>query len=270
MEKTHNLGEPIARGRTAEVFAWPENRVFKLYYDWLSTGSIEREYRISQQAFAAGVPVPQPFELIPWGDRLGIVFERVNGPTMLQLMLKQPWKVAKFSRDLAEIHSSIHQTPLVGVSSYKDIWMNNIKRVSGLSDEVKLKLIEKVNQFQEMNQLCHFDLHPDQVIYTDKGVLILDWMTASSGDPAADVARTKILLTIGKPPGTSWFIRVLVGVLGSTAYHYYLKRYLKLNRDFNRNQIDNWFAPVAAVRLLEGIELEEKRLKKIVDKFMSS
>jgi uncharacterized protein (TIGR02172 family) len=266
MKKIDNLGKPIARGRTADVYAWSQNRVLKLYYDWLSAGSIEREYQISRQAFDAGVPVPQPFELIKIENRLGIVFERVNGPTMLQLLLKQPWKVAKFSRELAEIHSSIHRTPLIGVSSYKETWLNNIMRVSGIPDEVKNKLIEKVKQFPELNQLCHFDLHPDQVIYTDKGALILDWMTACSGDPAADVARTKILLTIGKPPDASWFMLSLIDILGSTAYHFYLKRYLELNPDFDRNRIDDWFAPVAAVRLLEGIEFEEGRLRKIVGK----
>ncbi|MBE0687130.1 MAG: hypothetical protein IH585_14160, partial [Anaerolineaceae bacterium] len=85
-----------------------------------------------------------------------------------------------------------------------------------------------------------------------------------SGDPAADVARTQILLTIGKPPDASWWMRMLADILGKIANHYYQQRYLKLNSSVSKEKIKTWLAPVAAVRLLENIELEAPRLMKII------
>jgi hypothetical protein len=35
------LGQPIARGRTAEIYAWHSGQVLKLFYDWLSLENIE-------------------------------------------------------------------------------------------------------------------------------------------------------------------------------------------------------------------------------------
>ncbi len=37
------LGKPIALGRTAEVYAWQDNQVLKLYFDWCPPDWIEYE-----------------------------------------------------------------------------------------------------------------------------------------------------------------------------------------------------------------------------------
>jgi aminoglycoside phosphotransferase (APT) family kinase protein len=269
MDSSIKLGKVIARGRTAEVYAWAENQVLKLFYDWVSLESVNKEYEITQQAYQAGVPVPQVFELIHHENRHGTVYESVAGPTMLQLLVTRPWQVGKLSRQLAELHFAIHQVPLEGIPSYRERWLSDIERVPNLSPDVKARLLVIVNQIPEVNQLCHFDFHPDQVIFTARGPLILDWMTACSGDPAADVARTQILLTIGKPPDASWWMRILADVLGNLAYHYYQQRYLELNPSVSQEMIQTWLAPVAAVRLLEKIELEAPRLMKVIDKLLS-
>lgn len=263
------LGKVIARGRTAEVFTWAENQVLKLFYDWVSLRSVQKEHEITRLADQAGVPVPQAFELIHHENRYGIVYERVSGPTMLQLLVTKPWQVRKLSRQLADLHFAIHQVPLEGMPSYRDQWLSDIERVPYLSPEVKARMLVIVNQIPEVNQLCHLDFHPDQVVFTARGPLILDWMTACSGDPAADVARTQILLTIGKPPDASLWMRMLADVLGSVANHYYQKRYLELNPSVSQEMIQTWLAPVAAVRLLENIELEAPRLMKMIDKLLS-
>jgi aminoglycoside phosphotransferase (APT) family kinase protein len=45
---------------------------------------------------------------------------------------------------------------------------------------------------------------------------VIDWMTAIQGHPAADVARTRLLLTIGEPPQAG-AIRLLL-LLGRRLY----------------------------------------------------
>mgnify|MGYP001179422252 CR=1 FL=1 len=270
MESFKKPGKIIARGRTAEVYDWSELQVLKLFYEWMPLPSIQREFEITQLAFAAKIPVPQAFQLEQIDGRNGIIYEKVNGPTMLALILKQPWTVARFSRQLAEFHSAIHRLPLGGMVSFRERWFSDIQEVSGLSAQDREKLMQWVGQFPDVNQLCHFDFHPDQVMFTSRGVRILDWMTACSGDPAADVARTKILLTIGKPPDAGWLLRTFADFLGAAAFYFYQKKYLALNPEMTQERIDAWFPALAAVRLLEDIEGEETRLRRIVKRFLSS
>jgi aminoglycoside phosphotransferase (APT) family kinase protein len=256
----------IARGRTAEVYFWGENQVIKLFYDWVSPESVYREAENTRLAFQEGAPAPQIFELIQLENRNGIVYEWIEGPTILQLLLSKPWQVKQLSRQFAEIHFSIHQIPLDGMTSYRDRWLSDIERVTGLSADDKEKLIARVAKIPEGSQLCHFDFHPDQIVYSQRGVVILDWMNVCRGDPAADVARTKILLTIGKPPDSSWWMRVFAGILGNLANYYYQKRYQELNPAITKEMIQTWLAPVAAVRLLEKIEYEAPKLRNLISK----
>jgi len=265
-----NMEKPIARGRTAEVFTWSENQVLKLFFDWMPLSSVQGEYEITRLAYQAGAPVPQVFDLIDMNARHGIIYELVSGPTMLKLLLSQPWQVKKLSQQLAEFHYAIHQIPLDGIASYRDRWFNQIERVDKISTEMKQRLKSCVMNIPEQNQLCHFDFHPDQIVYTQRGALILDWMTACRGDPAADVARTQLLLTVGKPPDSNWLLRFLADGLGRIANHYYQQRYFELNPAVTRTTVQAWLAPVAAVRLLEDIEFEAPILLKIINKFMSS
>ena len=42
-----SLGDPIALGRTAEVYAWEEGQVLKLFHDWVPTDQVEYEAHIA-------------------------------------------------------------------------------------------------------------------------------------------------------------------------------------------------------------------------------
>ncbi len=73
------MSEMIGEGRTAQIFASDEGRVLKLFYDWVDLSSVKREFEATQVAFFAGVPVPQPYEVIEQNGRKGIIYERIMG-----------------------------------------------------------------------------------------------------------------------------------------------------------------------------------------------
>jgi aminoglycoside phosphotransferase (APT) family kinase protein len=108
------------------------------------------------------------------------------------------------------------------------------------------------------DKVCHGDFHPGNVLITEKGAVVIDWMTARSGNPWADVARTSMIISIGaKRAGkqVSPIIRSLINL-----YHRaYLKRYLKLLPDTN-NELKRWLPVIAAARLDEQIESEHEAL----------
>jgi len=48
----------IARGRTAEVLAWKDQQVLKLFYDWVPAGLIARESQAARLVSALDIPTP--------------------------------------------------------------------------------------------------------------------------------------------------------------------------------------------------------------------
>ena len=69
----------------------------------------EHEAAVMRRAEAAGVPVPRVLEVHP--DAL--VLERIEGPTMLEEIGRQPWRFATHARELGRLHRRILQAGLV-------------------------------------------------------------------------------------------------------------------------------------------------------------
>ncbi|MFI1467891.1 phosphotransferase family protein [Streptomyces wuyuanensis] len=49
--------------------------------------------------------------------------------------------------------------------------------------------------------MLHLDLHPGNVILTQRGPVVIDWCNAGAGDPAADVAMTMVTVGSADVPG---------------------------------------------------------------------
>jgi serine/threonine protein kinase len=111
-------------------------------------GRPAREAEIMEHARAHGFRVPDVIDVL---DK-ALVLERIDGPTMLADIRRRPWRVARHARTLAELHRQLHRIPF------------------------------------EDERLLHLDLHPDNVLLSKKGPVVIDWANARSGAPALDVA----------------------------------------------------------------------------------
>ena len=82
--------EVIGRGRTAEILAWGDGRAMKLYVEGSSREYVAREALVSRVVARLGLPAPAVYDaptpdgLYDIGGRLGILYERVDGPTMMR------------------------------------------------------------------------------------------------------------------------------------------------------------------------------------------
>jgi aminoglycoside phosphotransferase (APT) family kinase protein len=140
--------------------------------------------------------------------------------------------------------------------------MHTIIRAPHLSDDLRKRVLNLLATLTDGESVCHGDFHPGNVLITDQGAVVIDWMTASSGNPWADVARTSMILTIGaKGAGkqVSPMIRSIINLYHRT----YLKQYLKHIPD-RRNELKQWIPVIAAARLDEQIDLEREGLIKLV------
>jgi hypothetical protein len=219
---------------------------------------VEHEAMVAHAITTAGIPSPAAGEIVEVNHRRGLVYERVSGISMLQDMNMHPWTIFKHAHTLAELQVKINQLSISGLQSAKEGLMYTIRRALYLDDELRARVLKYLTALQDGEKVCHGDFHPGNVLLTEKGAVVIDWMTASSGNPWADVARTSMLLTIGaKSAGkqVSPMIRIFIQL-----YHQaYLKRYVSLIHDTG-NELEKWIPVIAAARLDEKIDGEQDAL----------
>jgi tRNA A-37 threonylcarbamoyl transferase component Bud32 len=256
------LTTPIAIGRTAEIFAWRDGTILKLYRTWCPPDWVDYEAKVAAIVTQSGVPAPKSFEIVEVNGRRGLVYERVGGVSMLKQLSRQPLKLAAFGKILADLHFEMHRHTVPALPPQRGGLERAIHSAKLLPEELRAAALQRLASLPDGDRLCHGDFHPDNVLLTSKGPLIIDWMTANRGDPWADVARTHLLLTTGQPVGSSFLSRLML--LGRQQFFQaYRKQYEALNPGGNE-QLRVWLPVMAAARLNENIENEQGSLLRVV------
>lgn len=264
--------EIIGNGQMAEVFSWDDGsggsaRVLKLFKAGVQRGAAERELTNARVAFAAGLAAPQPFgDIVEQDGRFGIVYQRIDGSTLLEEILSQPKSIAHYAGILAELHYALHQKMVSGLPSQKERLRYSIDVAPTLTTNEKQRLQQMAEALPVDDRLCHGDFHPGNIIYRraeEGGPMIIDWPDATVGNPLADVARTRLLLQFGwrSDSGSKLFAKWGAKVI----YHFYARRYFKLS-GANARDVDKWMTILAAARLRENIEAEHEHLVRFVRK----
>src|SRR5688572_10403190 len=252
---------PIAQGRTAEIYAWDDHHILKLYRDWCPPDWVHYEARTARAVYEAGIPSPAPANIIEVDGRRGLIYERLEGISMLQDISARPWMILKHARSLAELQVKINRQSVTGLPSYKDRLNHDIHYAGHLGEDLRSEVLAMLVVLPDARNICHGDYHPGNIIISKAGPVVIDWMTACAGSPWADVARTSLILSIGaKAAGKqiSSFLRAMVRFFHRT----YLTRYYSLMPDLG-NELNRWTPVIAAGRLNEDIIPERDPLIRI-------
>ncbi|TVX94400.1 phosphotransferase family protein [Paenibacillus agilis] len=225
------MGRIIGQGRTADVYEFADGNVLKWYHESMPRAAVVEEYRVSQAVSATGVLTPKPLEMIEVEGRIGIVFQKVEGDTLLKQLASHPWRIGTLTRQLAELHVSIHQQKAPdALRQQKVVLRDSISHAPYLTDDEKEQVLLELDALPAGDSLCHGDFHPDNVL-VGRETWIIDWMTGMSGSPAVDTARTVLLLRLGTlPEGMPAWTRAAIQVLRKVMLYIYLKQYLLRSR----------------------------------------
>ncbi|HEY2495306.1 MAG TPA: aminoglycoside phosphotransferase family protein [Paenibacillus sp.] len=255
MQSEHKV---IAYGRTAELLAYHNNCVLKLFRIGIPANLAEEEFRISVSVYESGFSTPQPLEIVDYHGRKGIVYERVTGATMLKIIAKKPWTMNKQSARMAQIHADMHSKHVAGLPNQKDVLMGRIEEAPILSRDEKQIIVHYLQSLKEDRKLCHGDYHPDNIMI-DEREWTIDWMTGMSGNPAGDVARTVLLLKLGTmPEETPKLLLYLTTWIRNQLLKQYISHYLQKTY-ISYEEIEHWMLPISAARLTEWIPEKEKQ-----------
>ena len=259
----HKIGE----GYTAEVYSWKEGQILKLFRKEFPFSGIEKEFKVNQEVERLELPIPKAVEMVEYNGRTGIVYERVFGESLLSLITRKPWKARRFIKHLVDLQYEMHQCKAKNLGSFKEALEWNINHTNALSDNVKQAILRILNQLPEGDFLCHGDFHPGNIMKTKDDYVVLDWMTAASGTPSMDVARTALLIKDAALPGNiPTIVKVIINGMRTSMLKNYLK-YYKSRSGLTQAEIDCWRLPIIAARLSEWItDTEQKAFIKEIEK----
>jgi uncharacterized protein (TIGR02172 family) len=258
-------GALIGQGRTAEIYTWGNRQILKLFIPGFPVDLICRERQTNRLVYEAGLPAPAVGEIVELEGRMGIVCERVDGPSMLHALVEKPWLLARMARQLAELQVAIHSRTGTDLPSQQERLKSEIGRAPRLSAGTKKRVLQVLEHLPDGNKICHGDFHPDNVLMAARGPVVIDWLDAGRGNPLADVARSALLLGVGSlPPGTGLFRGWLIQSFRRIFRALYLRRYFQL-WPFAQAQMKAWLLPVAAARLVEHLPGEEDQLVRLVE-----
>lgn len=140
------LARPLAGGREAEILDLGDGTVLRRYR---GVGFPEREGLVMEHARRHGYPVPRVVEI----REDALVLERIDGLTMARDALTRPWRARAHMRLLAELHQRLH-----GIEAPSDL------AAAGPG-----------------STLIHLDFHPENVLLSPNGPVVIDWTNARRG-----------------------------------------------------------------------------------------
>jgi len=231
----------LAEGRTAEVFAWGDGRVVKLDRpEWNGLSTFEAS--VLAIVADAGVPVPRPYETVTVDDRAGVVLERIDGPSLADV-IDSSADVAPLAAEFNALHCSLNEREVAGLPDLVSGLPGGIG-ASGLPSALLDELVALLADLDDgRRKLCHFDLHPGNVIVAPDRWVVIDWLTGSSGPPDADFARTLLLDPPHSRTARGRFMEIV-------------EREGMKARGIDRPRLDAWIRIGAAARLAEGFDGE--------------
>ena len=119
------------------------------------------------------------------------------------------------------------------------------------------------------DSVCHGDFHPDNVMMTADGPVLIDWPGATRGVPEADFARTLLLMTTASlPPHVSLLRRGLVNALRALYTRTYRRAYPRLT-GVSQEQVQAWMLPVCAARFDDNILEDEPALRRLMTRLIA-
>lgn len=250
-----SLGQPLVIARSAAIYAWPEQRILKLFHASVSTTEARRERLNATEAHALGATRVRCFDEVEVAGRYGIVMSRLEGCTLTKSTDSNPLNLLRIPATLARLQAQLHSVQTTQLQDVREL-------IAGLLDHTAMAFLstaerEKIRrhllQLPDGQALLHMDFHTDNILVSGNEATVIDWATAARGDAGADLAMTCFLFNEAELfPGITRFHAWLYNVLRKGIYRGYARRYRAL-RGLSLAQFEaaiaRWYLPALIFRL---------------------
>jgi aminoglycoside phosphotransferase (APT) family kinase protein len=156
------MEQPLASGQEADVYALDDHRVLRRYR---RVTDCTAEADIMRYVGGLGYPVPE----VHRASGSDMEMERLDGPTMAQAMAVGNVDMRDAAQILADLLRRLHELPPLPGGR---------------------------------GQILHLDFHPENVMLTARGPVVIDWVNARDGEADLDTALSALILAQVATDGT--------------------------------------------------------------------
>ena len=255
----------IGIGRTAEVYDHKDNKVLKLFYSTVNDKDIEYEYLITKNISDMTSIVPKVYDVINVKDRMGIVYEKLNGEMLSDHLLRNFKNARKIVHKFTQIQKRLNNISTENLPNHTDRLKQKIMGSSLLCDSEKETILGYLKTINK-NEICHGDYHPENVfVDQNHNFRVIDWANMFVSNKYIDIARTYYLIKSGRTLNRKSIPGELIEWLGR---QFIAKLYWEeVKTGENR---EKYFLPclfiVILIRYDENIEQEKKWIHNYVMK----
>ncbi|SHO53188.1 aminoglycoside phosphotransferase family protein [Anaerocolumna xylanovorans] len=235
-----NSGKIIGVGYTASVYEWEGNKVLKLFNTGYPNESAESEYHNAMAIRDMNFSKPKAYEMISYKEQNGIIYDRVEGESLLDWVMKTG-DLQECAICMAKLHKSILQNEISNVPNYKDFLRYHIPNTL-LSLEEQKEILQMIDKLSDGNTLCHGDYHVGNILIGGGQPYVIDFMNICHGNYLYDVART-VFLTEYTPVPPETKDRDMILHFKKTLSDLYL-----MQMNVTREMIKDYLSVIIAVR----------------------
>jgi len=268
----------IGEGYFAEVFEYGNNNVLKLFKEIYSKDSMnniaEIEFNISKYAYDNNIKTPKPKEIIHENNRIGIIYEKINGETLAKLHNSK--NINEIIIKMVELQYRINKIDYKNNNyTYKKYFEHMIMICEYLSDKEKELLKENINKLPDGNKLCHGDFRPANIILIDDEYYIIDWGMGMQGTMAYDVAKTIMLMKICWDTRKRSVLKIIYDkIYKNKLADTYIKKYCKIS-GIKKWELKIYKLPLYVEQLYFDHNIKQKgkiikKIKKEINKMQTS
>jgi len=100
----------LSHGRRSEIYDYSKDTILKLYDKDFPKEKIQNEYFKTKTIYKCkNVQIPEPLELVTLNDRVGIVFQKIDGVSMMDLFLIKLRVKATYSLGIRAVRFFIYK-----------------------------------------------------------------------------------------------------------------------------------------------------------------
>ncbi|MBQ8170782.1 MAG: phosphotransferase [Oscillospiraceae bacterium] len=168
-------------GNAVKVFKDPHEPKSVVLYEALT------HTRVEETGYAR---IPSLEEIKKVDGKWAVAYKFIKGKTLAELMKENPEKVDEYLSMMVDLQIEINSYRSAKVSRLKDYIKRSIEGLDVIDDVKKYELLTHLESMPKHVKLCHGDFTPDNIIISEDGAYVVDWLKAKQGNASADIAKT--------------------------------------------------------------------------------